>query len=77
MGSIRRPGLPDEEVAELHGNLRRVHCTACPASWEIDEILAVVAGGDPDPACSACGAVVKTSTVLFGELLPELVSAIS
>jgi len=70
-GLHQAAGLPDEEVAELHGNLRRVHCTACPASWEIDEILAVVAGGDPDPACSACGAVVKTSTVLFGELLPE------
>lgn len=70
-GLHQAAGLPEAEVAELHGNLRRVHCTACPASWEIGEILTVVAGGDPDPACSACGAVVKTSTVLFGELLPE------
>jgi NAD-dependent deacetylase len=58
-------------VAELHGNLRTVHCTACDESWEIEEILAAVVAGDPDPACSRCGAVLKTSTVLFGELLPE------
>jgi NAD-dependent deacetylase len=70
-GLHQAAGLPEEVVAELHGNVRRVHCTACPASWGIEEILEVVAGGDPDPSCSVCGAVVKTSTVLFGELLPE------
>jgi NAD-dependent deacetylase len=69
-GLHQRAGLPEEAVAELHGNLRRVHCTACPASWETEEIVALVVGGDPDPTCFECGAVVKTSTVLFGELLP-------
>ncbi len=70
-GLHQRAGLPEEAVAELHGNLQRVHCTACPASWETKEILAVVADGDPDPTCFGCGAIVKTSTVLFGELLPQ------
>lgn len=70
-GLHQAAGLPDEEVAELHGNLRRVHCVACPASWPIEEILPEVTGGNLDPSCSACGAVVKTSIVMFGELLPE------
>jgi NAD-dependent deacetylase len=70
-GLHQAAGLPDDQVAELHGNLRRVHCTSCPASWPIEEILAQVVGGDPDPACFECGAVVKTSIVLFGEPLPE------
>jgi NAD-dependent deacetylase len=70
-GLHQKAGLPEESVAELHGNVRRALCTVCPASWEVGEILAIVAGGDPDPPCPECGAVVKTSTVLFGELLPE------
>jgi len=70
-GLHQAAGLPDEEVAELHGNLRRVHCVACPASWPIEEILPEVTGGNLDPSCSVCGAVVKTSIVMFGELLPE------
>ena len=69
-GLHQRAGLPEEAVAELHGNLQRVHCTVCPASWETKEILALVAGGDPDPTCLECGAVIKTTTVLFGERLP-------
>ncbi len=70
-GLHQRAGLPEEAVSELHGNLQWVHCTTCPASWETKEILAVVADGDPDPTCFECGAVIKTSTVLFGELLPR------
>jgi NAD-dependent deacetylase len=70
-GLHQAAGLPEGEVAELHGNLRRALCTACPASWPVEEVLALVEAGDPDPGCSTCGAVIKTSTVLFGELLPE------
>ena len=70
-GLHQAAGLPTGAVAELHGNLRRVHCTACPAWWPIEEILEVVEDGDLDPSCSLCGAVLKTSIVLFGELLPE------
>jgi NAD-dependent deacetylase len=70
-GLHQAAGLPDDEVAELHGNLRRAVCTACPGSWPIESVLARVAEGEADPACPRCGAVVKTSTVLFGELLPK------
>ncbi|HEY5579213.1 MAG TPA: Sir2 family NAD-dependent protein deacetylase, partial [Acidimicrobiia bacterium] len=63
-------GLPEEEVAELHGNLRSARCLGCGTRWQIGEVLARVEGGEEDPACPHCGGIVKTSTVMFGEMLP-------
>ena len=30
-----------------------------------------MAAGDPDPACTACGGVLKTATISFGQAMPE------
>ncbi|MFP3914741.1 MAG: SIR2 family NAD-dependent protein deacylase [Actinomycetota bacterium] len=64
-------GLPESRVAELHGNVRRVVCLGCDATWPTEEILRRVDAGEEDPACPHCGGILKTSTVMFGELLPE------
>jgi NAD-dependent deacetylase len=64
-------GLPTEALAELHGNVRRAVCCSCSASWDIEKLLIRVDAGDDDPHCTECGGVVKSSTVMFGELLPE------
>jgi NAD-dependent deacetylase len=64
-------GLPEEEVAELHGNVRRAICHSCRASWDVEEILQRVDAGEEDPCCQTCSGVIKTSTVMFGEFLPE------
>lgn len=64
-------GLPESRVAELHGNVRRVVCLGCEATWETEEVLERVDAGEQDPPCSHCGGILKTSTVMFGELLPE------
>lgn len=64
-------GLPADAVAELHGNLRTVECVSCSDSSPIESTLRRVAAGDTDPACTSCGSVLKTSTVLFGEMLPQ------
>ena len=63
-------GLPDHEVAELHGNAQRARCLGCGESWTVAEVLARVGEGDDDPHCVECGGLVKTTTVMFGELLP-------
>jgi NAD-dependent deacetylase len=63
-------GLPDEEVAELHGHLRSARCAECGATWPLEKIVERVRAGDEDPHCSRCGGIVKTATVMFGELLP-------
>jgi NAD-dependent deacetylase len=64
-------GLADEEVAELHGNVRRTQCLGCGQDWETETVLEWVEAGQSDPVCPECGGIVKTATVMFGELLPE------
>lgn len=69
-GLHHESGLGDEQVAELHGNVRQSHCVDCGLVWETEEVLARVEAGDLDPVCPVCGGMVKTATVMFGELLP-------
>jgi NAD-dependent deacetylase len=64
-------GLGDDEVAELHGNVRTTHCLDCGSTWDTETVLGWVEAGEPDPTCPECGGIVKTATVMFGELLPE------
>jgi NAD-dependent deacetylase len=64
-------GLADAEVAELHGNVRSTRCLGCGQTWDTDTVLEWVEAGQPDPVCPECGGIVKTATVMFGELLPE------
>ncbi|MFC9294913.1 NAD-dependent deacetylase [Streptomyces sp. NPDC057011] len=66
-------GMPARKVFELHGSARSVVCTACHARSAMDEALARVAAGEPDPACLACGGILKAATVMFGERLDPVV----
>lgn len=70
-GLHRVSGLDVDQVAELHGNVRESHCLGCDTVWDTEVILEWVEQGDEDPACPRCGGIVKTNTVMFGELLPE------
>jgi len=63
-------GLPDDLVAELHGNVRKSGCMSCPAQWPTAEVLRWVEAGQEDPACPHCGGMVKTATLSFGQMLP-------
>jgi NAD-dependent deacetylase len=69
-GLHQAAGVPDDQVAELHGNIRRSHCVECGADWPTDEVLSWVEGGAADPRCPVCDGIVKTATVMFGEALP-------
>lgn len=64
-------GLPEEKVAEVHGNGRKVHCLDCDAIWPTEEVLGWVDAGDEDPHCPECGGMIKTTIVMFGEYLPD------
>lgn len=66
-----RSGLEDDLVAELHGNVRNSHCMSCGTSWVTETVLEWVESGQADPTCPQCGGMVKTDTVMFGEMLPE------
>lgn len=64
-------GLEDDFVAEMHGNVRSAHCLSCETSWPTETVLGWVEAGDEDPHCPVCSGMVKTNTVMFGEMLPE------
>lgn len=65
-------GIPDEQVIEIHGNTRYAKCLECGARAELVPIRAYFeAHGDP-PDCAACGGIVKTATISFGQSMPEL-----
>jgi NAD-dependent protein deacetylase/lipoamidase len=70
-GLHARSGLPDSIVAELHGNVRTCRCLGCGQTWNTEAVLRRVEAGDDDPRCGSCGGIIKTETVMFGELLPE------
>lgn len=64
-------GLDDDMVAELHGNVRHSHCLSCQTRWDTETVLEWVEAGEDDPPCPVCGGIVKTGTIMFGEMLPE------
>ncbi|MGP4000262.1 SIR2 family NAD-dependent protein deacylase [Streptomyces sp. 8N706] len=66
-------GMPARKVLELHGTARVVQCTGCAVRSEMAEALERVAAGEEDPLCRACGGILKSATVMFGERLdPEV-----
>lgn len=74
-GLHQAAGLPDEAISELHGNVKSCHCIECGATWPTEVILQRVDAGEEDPHCDRCGGVIKTSVVMFGEMLdPETMS---
>lgn len=64
-------GLTPDAISEIHGNVRRAVCVGCRADQPIEEVLRRVDAGDVDPRCAICGGPLKSSTVMFGEMLPE------
>src|SRR5690606_14886528 len=74
-GLHQKAGSDPARVLELHGNMFGVVCVGCGARSTLDEALARIDAGEKDPACERCGGILKTTTVMFGENLPEDVIA--
>ena len=64
-------GVPDEKVIELHGNTRYAKCLDCDRRVEIADIRAHFDKHGDAPDCAACGGIVKTATISFGQPMPE------
>jgi NAD-dependent protein deacetylase/lipoamidase len=64
-------GVPAANVIELHGNTTYAHCLDCRLRHEIDDIRAEFEDTGEAPDCRACGGIVKTATVSFGQAMPE------
>lgn len=54
-------------IIELHGNLARARCTACPSVFPLDE---APLAQDGMPHCPSCAALARPDIVWFGESLP-------
>lgn len=65
-------GIPEEKVIELHGNTRYAKCLDCGDRMEIADIRAWFEREGEPPDCPACGGIVKTATISFGQAMPEL-----
>ncbi|MET9801006.1 Sir2 family NAD-dependent protein deacetylase [Streptomyces sp. NPDC006368] len=68
-------GMPPRKVLELHGTARTVVCTECHTRSSMTDALARVEAGEEDPACEACGGILKSATVMFGQRLDPVVLA--
>jgi NAD-dependent protein deacetylase/lipoamidase len=60
-------------VLELHGTVHAVECLSCRDRTTMEEALARVDAGEPDPACRVCGGILKSATVSFGQALDRAV----
>lgn len=60
-----------KNVLELHGSVRRNHCTRCMKFFTLEDMLSSV-GEDGIPRCS-CSGLIKPDVVLYEESLDESV----
>jgi NAD-dependent deacetylase len=64
-------GVPAEKIIELHGNTRYAKCLDCGERVEIAQVRAYFESRGEPPDCRACGGIVKTATISFGQAMPE------
>jgi NAD-dependent deacetylase len=64
-------GVPADQVIELHGNASHAKCLACEAAYDFDLFEAPFRERGEIPACPACGGLVKTATISFGQPMPK------
>ncbi len=73
-GLHQRAGNDAARVVEVHGTLHQVVCLDCGWKGPMQETLARVSAGEADPPCRACGGILKSDTISFGQpLLPEVI----
>ena len=64
-------GMPEDRVIEIHGNTTYAKCLDCEQRMEIPAIRAHFEAHGDAPDCPACGGIVKTATISFGQAMPE------
>jgi len=63
--------VPAYQVIELHGNASYATCLECGLRHELEELNPTFREGHI-PVCRACGGLVKTATISFGQAMPEI-----
>ena len=63
-------GVPADKVIELHGNGTYAHCLSCRTRHSLDWVARELDHQTGAPACTACGGIIKTATISFGQPMP-------
>jgi NAD-dependent deacetylase len=63
-------GVPAHQVIELHGNASYVTCLTCGLRHELADLRDPFLEQGTLPTCRACGGIVKTATISFGQPMP-------
>jgi NAD-dependent deacetylase len=63
-------GVPAHQVIELHGNAGYATCIVCGLRHELADLRDSFLEQGTLPACRACGSIVKTATISFGQPMP-------
>lgn len=69
-GLHQASGVPEARVVELHGNTTYATCLDCRKRYELAHLRQEFERSGEPPLC-ACGGLVKTATVSFGQPMPE------
>ncbi|HZL00678.1 MAG TPA: Sir2 family NAD-dependent protein deacetylase [Caulobacteraceae bacterium] len=64
-------GVAEARIIELHGNASYATCLACGLRHELADLKGPFVERGEIPACIACGGLVKTATISFGQPMPE------
>jgi len=67
----QQSGVPTAQVIELHGNASYATCLDCGLRHELEVLKQSYLGRDEIPSCRACGGLVKTATISFGQAMPR------
>jgi NAD-dependent deacetylase len=70
-GLHHQSGIPAERIVELHGNGTYAACLSCGLRHELERIRLHFETHGAAPTCDACGGVVKSATISFGQAMPE------
>lgn len=68
-----RAGHSAERVVEVHGTVHEVTCWTCGWRGPMQPVLERVRAGEEDPSCEACGGILKSATISFGQALEPAV----
>jgi NAD-dependent deacetylase len=64
-------GLPEELIVELHGNATYAKCLDCGRHYQLHIIKKEFENEGSVLPCQACGGIIKTATISFGQAMPE------
>jgi NAD-dependent deacetylase len=60
-----------QSILELHGTARAIVCLQCGARYDAIPMLDLFRETGVPPSCPACGGLLKSATVSFGQNLPD------